>query len=60
MLLSYLRVIFISAYYSPEITLIIDRFWCTIGEMASTMLLHARLVEEIWVEATTYAVNIYN
>ena len=39
---------------------IIERSWRTIGEMASVMLLNADLGEELWEEATNYAVNIYN
>ena len=39
---------------------IIERSWRPIGEVATVMLLHCGLDENLWEEATMYAVDIYN
>jgi hypothetical protein len=49
-----------SCAYSPEQQAMIERFWRTIAEMATAMLLAAKIGEPFWEDATQYATLIYN
>ncbi|NBO66762.1 MAG: hypothetical protein EBU88_18285, partial [Acidobacteria bacterium] len=49
-----------SCAYSPEQQAMIERFWRTIAELATAMLLSSKLGEPFWEDATRYATMVYN
>jgi hypothetical protein len=49
-----------SSPYTPETQSVIERLWRTVTELATTMLLAAKLPEPYWEDATEYARLIYN
>ena len=49
-----------SCAYSPEQQAMIERFWRTIAEMSTAMILAAKLGEPFWEDATQYATVVYN
>ena len=49
-----------NAPYTPESMALIERFWRTVHEMATVMLLRSGLGEAFWEDAVTFAVGVYN